>query len=168
MPGLQETAPVSLRWAPAGHGDAQGARPVISRGKSLHLTTQLSLSSQAWALYLAAAVGDDRLEEGLRSFLDGPHDAGDVDNGCPAATQSLFCALLGSLLQQRQECLGRSTLVRCLCLQPAPLRATAPCLPMAGRMRRNSGKPRELSCFAAVALPALSPAQCRGDTGCLG
>lgn len=38
MSGLQETVPVSPRWAPAGHGDGQGARAVISRDKSLHLT----------------------------------------------------------------------------------------------------------------------------------
>lgn len=138
MPGLQETVPVSPRRAAAGHGDGQGAWAVISRDKSLHLTIspshnprccpgkgqlQLPPSSRARAgpqsLYLAAAVGDDWLEEGLRSFLDGPHDAGDVDDGCPAATQPLFCALLGSLLQQGQERLGKSILVRCLCLQPA-------------------------------------------------
>lgn len=81
------------------------------------------------------------MEEGIRSFLDGPQDGGDVDDGCLAATQALFFAVLGSFLQQRQEGLGRSNLVGHLCLKPAPTYGN--CNP--GRLRKNSrmsGEPR--------------------------
>lgn len=129
----------SPRWAGTGHGGARRTQAAASTHTSLHLTASgtalrpglAKASSDSHSApkpaspYLAAAVGDDRLAEGLGSFLDGSHDSGDVDDGCLAATQSLLCAVLGSLLQQGQECLGRSSLVGCLCPQLAPLTATA-------------------------------------------
>lgn len=85
------------------------------------------------------------MEEGIRCFLDGPQDGGDVDDGCLAATQALFFAVLGCLLQQRQEGLGRNNLVGHLCLKPVPLMAAA----IQGGCQESPG-------VAAVALPAPS------------
>lgn len=91
------------------------------------------------------------MEEGIRCFLDGPQDGGDVDDGCLAATQALFFAVLGSLLQQRQEGLGRNNLVRHLSLKTVSLIATA----TQGGGGRTAGC-QESPGVAAVALPAPS------------
>lgn len=123
------------RWCVSplgGHGDAIGAWEVPSLaprcfqpGKGSPDPHGLKSQGSHHPPYLAAAVGDDRVEEGIRCFLDGPQDGGDVDDGCLAATQALFFAVLGSLLQQRQEGLGRNNLVRHLCLKTVSLIATA-------------------------------------------
>lgn len=116
---------ISPRWAWTGYGGAQRTWMVtntftflhpISSGAALRPGLARASSDSQPAPeppppYLAAAVGDDRLEIGLRSSLDGPQEGGDVDDGCLVATQSFFPAVLGSLLQEGQECLGTSSLV---------------------------------------------------------
>lgn len=57
--------------------------------------------------YLAAAVGNDRLVECFRGFLEGCQDCGNVDNGCLPTAHSFLGASLSSLLQQGQEGLGK-------------------------------------------------------------
>lgn len=51
---------------------------------------------------------------------------------------------------------GEATLWDACASSPPRLWQLQPSLPTAGRMRRNSGKPREPGCFAAVTLPAPS------------